>query len=410
MIDYKSATRGLLDGMAVGQQVVRQYQQDQRQAGMDQRALERETVADTRNEEEKAYRDEQRRLAAEERTERKSKEQLQAEANAAAIWLGEKPGADKISSLLRQGVGKDYLSQGETVDAANPFAGLVKTPEGRYVIEVNTQAGQRKPMTLNRSASPDDAVATFDENELLRFVAADYARKGADVSGFLKTPKAEALKIEEVGGKNGMKRKVIVNADGTTKPIGEEYPQFDPLRKAATDGSGGSSSDTQLMKNIKYFEDQGEDSDTAYILATQGVADRVGLASKLQASYLQSYDASLKDGPTREQLVAEANMAADNLIAKYFTKPKAKGKNAASPAPAPGGMASFPTFSTRPAYQGPVRSGAPSGMAAPAAVTPAQPQKKGKPIDRATASALLREVGGDKQKARQLAQQRGYTL
>lgn len=37
-----------------------------------------------------------------------------------------------------------------------------------------------------------------------------------------------------------------------------------------------------------------------------------------------------------------------------------------------------------------------------------QPQASGKPLDQATAAAILREAGGDKEKARQIARKRGY--
>jgi hypothetical protein len=50
------------------------------------------------------------------------------------------------------------------------------------------------------------------------------------------------------------------------------------------------------------------------------------------------------------------------------------------------------------------------GMAAQPAPTAVKPQPPGKPIDKATAQAILQEAKGDKATARQLAKERGYTL
>jgi hypothetical protein len=381
-MDYQAANQGLLRGMVVGQGMMRQHQQDQRQAGMDARSMVREETLTAENQkrydEEKAYRDETRALGREDRStaqadkaKKLSLEETQRRAAAFALRLQDpKLDAPTLSTILRHD--PEHQAFFDDDGSGKSFAGLRQIADGpnkgKYAMDLKMADGSIRPLSETRGT--DDAVVLWDDAGLKRLAMANYARAGADPKLF-DPKKVEDRKTVEIGAGNGMKTQAVLNADGTTTPIGKPYAQFDPQRNSGGAG-GGLPAEAKLIDY--YITQHGMSKDAAREEAKRAkdsprkwAGDHYKALIKLESERL------LEEGEVRRSPAELQQQALED--ARYFF-----GEAEKSPAPPLSGMAFAPSLNSRPDYPGgPVPVGSPPGKAQPTAKAAPLPPSGFKP-------------------------------
>jgi len=187
----------------------------------------------------------------------------------------------------------------------------------------------------------------------------------------MKETKTETPKTVEIGAGNGMKTQAVLNADGTTTPIGKPYAQFDPQRNSGGAG-GGLPAEAKLIDY--YITQHGMSKDAAREEAKRAkdsprkwAGDHYKALIKLESERL------LEEGEVRRSPAELQQQALED--ARYFF-----GEAEKSPAPPLSGMAFAPSLNSRPDYPGgPVPVGSPPGKAQPTAKAAPLPPSGFKP-------------------------------
>lgn len=368
-MDYAGLNSGVGRGLLIGQQLMRTKQQDDRQARLDaeNRQIREEErgmrVAD------RAYQEEERTYAKKKRGKAEAKEAAQERLNALRALgtdqFGQpKPLDDNDVAVLGRIIQSDEEIQKEFV-SGNPdavgFAGF-RPGEGKYHGKVVPMLQMREgygygseedgsfspqpyaPLTKDRKR--DGEVTALTPEEIRENLINLAIERGAKFD-YYPPAKSKDQKVVEIGAGNGMMTQAVLNADGTTTPVGKPYPKFDPQR-----GSGSGGELPAEAKLIDYYiarhnmspEAARKEAKRAKDNPRKWAGDHYNALVKLEA---EKY---LGEGETRRTAAElQAQALAD---AEFFF-----GGEETPTTPAASGMAFAPSLASRPPYQGPVRAG-----------------------------------------------------